>query len=336
MKKTREEKRAEEARIIAEMNEAMQDLQAKNEAETDEKTDIEQTVKTAKIKTKKKQNPAPMTDELMPEKLHCKRCKTLMENGVCPTCGFKVYIPMETEKRNKIKLVVTAVAMVIFAVIFVAGNAGGIVAGTLGQRCRIQMRTEYRPFGTGARTDRNDIVRLMRKRISINEELEPMFPVPGKIIGSFFCHCRCPQCFQIRRTLDLCAGGTGRMISRIAEENRTSRPQTVQFFGDFVASPDITGSGKKFHDAEAVFDIHFSQIAQFFISEPQRNVCYFCAPGEKAGYRPRNRLAAIIQIPEKHGTEPPSGCGKRFLSCIGVTVTAEGLFNVIRRCRCSG
>ena len=119
MKKTREEKRAEEARIIAEMNEAMQDLQAQNVAETDEKTDIEQTVKTAKIKTKKKQKTVPIADELMPEQLHCKRCKTLMENGVCPTCGFKVYIPMETEKRNKIKLVVTAVAMVIFAVIFV-------------------------------------------------------------------------------------------------------------------------------------------------------------------------------------------------------------------------
>lgn len=58
-------------------------------------------------------------DESMPEQLHCKHCKTLMENGVCPNCGFKVYIPMDKEKRDKIKTVATAVLMTIFVVIFV-------------------------------------------------------------------------------------------------------------------------------------------------------------------------------------------------------------------------
>lgn len=108
MKKTRQEKREEEARIVAEMDEAMQNLQA------------EQGQTTPKEKPPKAQKNTPRPDEYMPEKMHCKRCKTLMENGVCPTCGFKVYIPMEKEKRNKIKVVVTAIAMALFVVIFLA------------------------------------------------------------------------------------------------------------------------------------------------------------------------------------------------------------------------
>ena len=59
------------------------------------------------------------TDDTMPETLHCKRCQTLMENGTCPNCGFKVYIPMDKEKRDKIKVVATAVLMAVFIVVFV-------------------------------------------------------------------------------------------------------------------------------------------------------------------------------------------------------------------------
>ena len=111
MKKTRQEKREEEARIIAEMDEALQQVNGDKVVAGGEKVDN----KTAEKKAKKK----PIEDEDMPSRLHCKRCKTLMENGVCPTCGFTVYIPMEKEKRNKIKVVVTAVAMAIFLLVFI-------------------------------------------------------------------------------------------------------------------------------------------------------------------------------------------------------------------------
>ncbi len=104
MKKTKAEKRAEEARIIAEMDEAMQELKGG-----------EQTPQPVK-----KPKRTPIKDENMPDKIHCKRCKTLMENGVCPTCGFTVYIPMDKDKRNKIKVIATAVCMAIFVIIFVA------------------------------------------------------------------------------------------------------------------------------------------------------------------------------------------------------------------------
>ena len=110
---TRQEKREEEARILAEMDEALQQMKGGAGAVDEEKAG-NNTDKTAEKKTKKK----PIDEDTMPSRLHCKRCKTLMENGVCPTCGFTVYIPMEKEKRNKIKVVVTAVAMAIFLVVF--------------------------------------------------------------------------------------------------------------------------------------------------------------------------------------------------------------------------
>jgi uncharacterized paraquat-inducible protein A len=53
-----------------------------------------------------------------PEQLHCRRCQTLMEEGTCPACGFKIYVPMSEEKRKKIKTITTAIGFVVFIVIF--------------------------------------------------------------------------------------------------------------------------------------------------------------------------------------------------------------------------
>lgn len=106
-KMTSRERRAEERRILAEMNEAMQEQTPKSEKPSGKQ-------KSAPAKTAKKY------DDTMPETVHCKRCKTLMENGVCPACGFTIYVPMNEEKRNKIKLVLTVVAFVVFAIVFIA------------------------------------------------------------------------------------------------------------------------------------------------------------------------------------------------------------------------
>ena len=56
---------------------------------------------------------------VQPETVHCRRCKTVMENGVCPTCGFKIYVPMDEQKRKKIKAVGTAIGFAVFIVLFV-------------------------------------------------------------------------------------------------------------------------------------------------------------------------------------------------------------------------
>ena len=98
-RQTREEKRAEEARIIAEMDAALQE----NGGE---------------VPKTKPQRIEPTQQEVRKEKIYCKRCKTLMENGVCPTCGYKVYVPMDEGKRKRIRLVVAAVSIVVFLVLF--------------------------------------------------------------------------------------------------------------------------------------------------------------------------------------------------------------------------
>lgn len=53
-----------------------------------------------------------------PQALHCRRCKTLMENGVCPTCGYKTYVPMDERKRKKIRFIVAGVCVAVFVVMF--------------------------------------------------------------------------------------------------------------------------------------------------------------------------------------------------------------------------
>ncbi len=58
-------------------------------------------------------------EDKTPKEVHCSRCKTMMQNGVCPTCGYRMYVPMDEKKRKKIKLIGTVVGMVIFAIIFI-------------------------------------------------------------------------------------------------------------------------------------------------------------------------------------------------------------------------
>ena len=58
-------------------------------------------------------------DSTMPQEVHCKHCKTVMKNGVCPACGFKIYVPMDEKKREKIKLITTIIGFAVFFVIFI-------------------------------------------------------------------------------------------------------------------------------------------------------------------------------------------------------------------------
>ena len=108
-KQTREEKRAQERRMIAEMDAAMKSKEAENAADQSAENTPEERAETENLGAKKQE-----------KRYHCPKCKTLLkEDGLCPTCGYKMYIPMDEKKRNKIKLIVTIVAMVIFAVMFV-------------------------------------------------------------------------------------------------------------------------------------------------------------------------------------------------------------------------
>ena len=105
---SRKERKEEEKRIIAEMDAAMAENQAKAEENATDK----------EAEKPKKASKFSFYDQTTPEKVHCKRCKTLMENGVCPTCGFRIYVPMEQGKRDKIRLWVTVVSIVVFILLF--------------------------------------------------------------------------------------------------------------------------------------------------------------------------------------------------------------------------
>ena len=115
----RQQRKEEEKRIIAEMDAAMQEQKnaPENTAEIGERGGqvCDETSKNNVFGRKK----SPFID-VTPEQVHCKRCKTLMEKGVCPKCGFRIYVPMAKEKHDKIRLWVTIVSMVAFVIIFVA------------------------------------------------------------------------------------------------------------------------------------------------------------------------------------------------------------------------
>lgn len=100
-KMTARERRAEEKRILAEMDKAMSEQnQGSNNTPTGP-------------------SPTHAYGKDVPERVHCKRCKTLMEKGVCPTCGFKIYMPMDENTRKKIRLGITIAAVVVFVALFI-------------------------------------------------------------------------------------------------------------------------------------------------------------------------------------------------------------------------
>lgn len=102
----RKEKKAEEQKIIAEMQASMK-----------EKTEAEEASAQAHQERMREKN--KWYQDKTPEILHCRRCKSVMENGVCPTCGFRMYVPMDKEKQKKIRMILGCVCLIVFAILFV-------------------------------------------------------------------------------------------------------------------------------------------------------------------------------------------------------------------------
>lgn len=107
-------RKEEEQKIIAEMEQALKE----NGLETPTQRRERKAEKTTEA-PKKKRRGLFSQDDPTPETVHCKRCKTLMEKGVCPTCGYKIYVPMDEAKRKKIRGIVTVVCVAAFILLFV-------------------------------------------------------------------------------------------------------------------------------------------------------------------------------------------------------------------------
>lgn len=118
-KQTKEQKKEEEKRVLAEFEEALRQEREQKEKDCDPSADCaEATEKGGDKKRTGEFHSAPQ-----PETLHCRRCRTVMENGVCPVCGFKIYVPMSEEKSKRIRKIATGIGLVIFAILFIVLQA---------------------------------------------------------------------------------------------------------------------------------------------------------------------------------------------------------------------
>jgi len=90
------QKRVEEEKILAEMDEAMKEK--------------------AKEEENKPKLSAILQDKT-PEQIHCRKCQTLLQDGVCPTCGFRMYVGMDKEKQKKIRLITGGICLLVLLAI---------------------------------------------------------------------------------------------------------------------------------------------------------------------------------------------------------------------------
>lgn len=108
MSKQKRNRREEERLMIEEMEKAMAENEGREYILPEKRP-------------KEKKSRADYGDGV-PQKIHCQRCRTLMENGVCPACGHRIYVPMDKKKQDKIRLIVAGVCIAVFVIIFVIGQ----------------------------------------------------------------------------------------------------------------------------------------------------------------------------------------------------------------------
>lgn len=115
--KDRKTRKEEEKRIIAEMDEAMRAV--RGEAQASEQNTID-TIDTTQNTTERTDDRTAQKPSQKPsQKLYCRRCKSeLGANGVCRVCGYRVYMPMDENKRKKIRLIVAGVCIVGFLILY--------------------------------------------------------------------------------------------------------------------------------------------------------------------------------------------------------------------------
>ncbi len=115
-KQTRKQKKEEERRLIEEWEAAL----AEERGETPQETPSAEEANEQPVEKEKKRGKEDFYSSTQPQTVHCPRCKTqLKENGECPTCGYKMYVPMSEEQRKKIRTALTVVGIGIFLVLFI-------------------------------------------------------------------------------------------------------------------------------------------------------------------------------------------------------------------------
>ncbi len=116
-KKPKMSRKERERRILAEMDAAL--MQNNLPDGQNVESAPAQTEKTASRVVENRAKQGQKQGQNQGQRLHCPRCKAWMENGKCPTCGHYIYVPMDKDKRNKIRWIVGGVCMVGFVILFV-------------------------------------------------------------------------------------------------------------------------------------------------------------------------------------------------------------------------
>ncbi len=107
--KDRKTRKEEEKRILLEMDEAMRAVRRETSVlEQNERDTIQSAIETP-------EEPSRQSSQT----IYCRRCKSALGiNGVCPVCGERVYMPMDENKRKKIRLIVAGVCIVGFLILY--------------------------------------------------------------------------------------------------------------------------------------------------------------------------------------------------------------------------
>lgn len=121
-KKQKMSRKERERLMIAQMEAAMWEQKHPDETPAPKQAETPAADKPQAEKSAKQLQKAPVQKvkkaEQKAREMHCPRCKSVMENGKCPTCGHYVYVPMSKEQRNKIRLIVGGICVVGFVILF--------------------------------------------------------------------------------------------------------------------------------------------------------------------------------------------------------------------------
>ena len=93
----KQQKKEEEAKILAQMDEAMREKETQNPENAPKRVGL------VKDKT--------------PATVHCHKCGTLMEEGKCPNCGHTIYTPMDEKTQKTIRWIFGGICLVVLLVI---------------------------------------------------------------------------------------------------------------------------------------------------------------------------------------------------------------------------
>ena len=93
----KQQRKEEETKILAQMDEAMREKETSN--------------------TENEPKRVGLIKDKTPSKIHCHKCGTWMEDGKCPNCGHTIYTPMDEKTQKTIRWIFGGVCLAVLLVL---------------------------------------------------------------------------------------------------------------------------------------------------------------------------------------------------------------------------